>query len=191
MTLEGVSLALNRELERNEHAYNSIKKAYDQAYKRGILKLEGMTKEREKMAYLPKGSIPLPNLRGTAPGVEIKEGNTVIYCLPGVPAEMKKIFSIVILPILKKKRGKFIQKGFIFTGIGESQIAPYVSKMEEKNPQIWIKTHPRIGLAIEVELSITAFNIENGEVLIDKVLNELKKIILNLDGKIKDENSFM
>ncbi len=189
MTLEGVSLALNRELERNEHAYNSIKKAYDQAYKRGILKLEGMTKEREKMAYLPKGSIPLPNLRGTAPGVEIKEGNTVLYCLPGVPAEMKKIFSIVILPILKKKRGKFIQKGFIFTGIGESQIAPYVSKIEEKNPQIWIKTHPRIGLAIEVELSITAFNLENGEVLIDKVLNELKKIILNLDGKIKDENN--
>ncbi len=185
MTLEGVSLALNRELELNQHAYDSIKKAYDQAHKQGILKLEGMTKEREKMAYLPKGSTPLPNLRGTAPGVKMKEGKTIIFCLPGVPAEMKKIFSIVILPIFKKKKGKFIEKGFIFSGIGESQIAPYVSKIEEKNPQLWIKTHPRIGLSIEVEISITAFNVENGEHLTDKALNELKQIVISLNGKIK------
>ncbi|MFW9899222.1 MAG: molybdopterin-binding protein [Candidatus Thorarchaeota archaeon] len=185
MTLEGVGRALNRELELNEQAYNSIKKAYNQAYKQGILKLEGMTKEREKMAYLPKGSIPLPNLRGTAPGVKIREGKTSIYCLPGVPAEMKKIFSIVILPILKEKKGKFIEKGFIFSGIGESQIAPYVSEIEEKNPQLWIKTHPRVGISVEVEISITAFNVENGEELIDKALNELKEIVQKLKGKIK------
>ena len=113
MTLEGVALALNRELELNQHAYDSIKKAYDNAFKQGILQLEGMTKEREKMAYLPKGSIPLPNLRGTAPGVKIREGKTEIYCLPGVPAEMKKIFSIVILPILKEKKGTFIERFYI------------------------------------------------------------------------------
>jgi len=50
MTLQGVGLALNREIKLNQDAYNSIKKAYDQAYKRGILKLEGMTKERENMS---------------------------------------------------------------------------------------------------------------------------------------------
>ena len=39
MTLKGVGTALNRELKLDNHAYNSIKKAYDNAYKRGILKL--------------------------------------------------------------------------------------------------------------------------------------------------------
>ena len=185
MTLEGIGRALDRKLELNEHAYNSIKKAYDQAYKVGILKLGGMTKEREKMAYLPEGAIPLPNIRGTAPGVKIREGKTDIYCLPGVPAEMKKIFNVVILPILKEKKGKFIEKGFIFCGIGESQIAPYVSEIEEKNPQLWIKTHPRVGISVEVEISITAFNVENGEELIDSALNELKEIVQKLKGKIK------
>jgi len=185
MTLLGVGKALNRELELNQHAYNSIKKAYDAAFKQGVLKLEGMTKEREKMAYLPEGAIPLPNIRGTAPGVKIREGKTDIYCLPGVPAEMKKIFGIVILPILKEKKGKFIEKGFIFSGIGESQIAPYVSEIEEKNPQLWIKTHPRVGISVEVEISITAFNVENGEELIDSALNELKEIVQKLKGKIK------
>ena len=84
MTLEGIARGLNTELELNEHAYNTIKKVYARAYKRGILKLEGMTKEREKMAYLPKGSIPLPNTVGTAPGVKISKENTTIFILPGL-----------------------------------------------------------------------------------------------------------
>ena len=185
MTLKGIAKGLGRKLELNEDAYNSIKKAYENAYNRGILKLEGMTREREKMAYLPEGGIPLPNTRGTAPGVKLQEENTTIFILPGVPAELKAMFLNVISPFLKKKRGKFVEKGFTFMGIGESQIAPYVSELENKYPQLWIKTHPKIGLSIEVEVSITAFNIKNGEELAEKALNELKAIVLKLDGKIK------
>ena len=189
MTLQGVGLALNREIKLNQDAYNSIKKAYDQAYKRGILKLEGMTKEREKMAYLPEGSIPFPNKRGAAPGVKIKEGNIVIFCLPGVPMEMKSMFQNIVLPILKEKRGKFVEKNFTFTGIGESRIAPYVSKVEEKFANLWIKTHPRLGeYGAEIEVSITAFNIENGEELAENALDEVKEIVLKLNGKIIAKN---
>ena len=186
MTLKGVSLALNRHLELNKHAYESIEKAYANAHKQGILKLEGMTPEREKMAFLPKGSIPIPNVRGTAPGIKVKEGRTIIFCLPGVPMEMKAMFKNIILPVLKEKKGKFMEKGFIFTGIGESQIAPYISSIEERYSQLWIKTHPRIGLSIEVELSVTAFNVENDEVLINKVIEEVKTIIHDLNGKVKE-----
>lgn len=186
MTLEGIAIGLKRELELNQHALSSIKEAYKHAYERGILKLEGMTKERKKMAYLPQGSTPLPNTVGTAPGVEIKEKNTSIFILPGVPAEMKSMFRNVITPILKEKKGKFIEKGFFFSGIGESQIAPYTTELEKKYPQLWIKTHPKIGLSVLVEVSITAFNVENGEELIDKALGEIREIILNLKGEIKE-----
>ena len=134
MTLQGVAQALNTELELNQHAYDSIKRRYEAAFKQGILKLDGMTKEREKMAYLPKGSAPLPNQRGTAPGVKIKKFETLIFCLPGVPMEMKSMFKVVVLPILKEKKGKFMEKSFIFTGIGESHIAPYVTEVEQKYP---------------------------------------------------------
>ncbi|MHA1150068.1 MAG: competence/damage-inducible protein A [Promethearchaeota archaeon] len=186
MSLEGVAKALNREIKLDKHAYNSIKKAYDNAYARGILKLEGMTPEREKMAYLPEGSIPLPNTRGTAPGVKIKERNTTIYCLPGIPAEMRAMFNNAILPFLKEKQGKFIENGFVFMEIGESQIAPYVTELEKKYPQLWIKTHPRIGLSVEVELSVTCFNVENGERMIDEILNYLSTVIRRIGGKIKE-----
>jgi len=186
MTLAGVAKGLNRELKLNQHAYKSIEKAYEHAYKRGILKLEGMTKEREKMSYLPQGSIPLPNIRGTAPGVKITEGDTTLFILPGVPSEMKVIFQNVVKPILKEKRGKFVETGLFFMGIGESQIAPYITKLEEKYSQMWIKTHPRIGLSLEVELSITAFNVENGEEIAEQALDEIREIILGLNGKIRE-----
>ncbi len=184
ITLEGIALGLNRKIELNEHALKLIRKAYKQAYERGLLKLEGMTKERKKMAYLPQGSIPLPNTIGTAPGVRVREQNTTIYMLPGVPRELKSIFRNVIIPFLKETKGEFIEKGFLFSGIGESQIAPYTNSLEEKYSQLWIKTHPRIGLSVEVEVSITAFNVERGEELIDKALDELKDIVIKLEGKI-------
>ncbi|MFX1469967.1 MAG: molybdopterin-binding protein [Promethearchaeota archaeon] len=186
MTLEGIAIGLERKLELNKHAYNSIKKAYEKAHKKGLLQLEGMTKEREKMSYLPQGSIPLPNTVGTAPGVKIKEGNTTIFILPGVPAEMKAMFRNIIIPILKENQGNFIMKGFLFSGIGESQIAAYTNELEKKYPQLWIKTHPKIGLSVEVEVSITAFNVENGEQLVDNALNEIREIVIKLNGKIKE-----
>lgn len=99
---------------------------------------------------------------------------------------MKSMFRNVITPILKEKKGKFIEKGFFFSGIGESQIAPYTTELEKKYPQLWIKTHPKIGLSVLVEVSITAFNVENGEELIDKALGEIREIILNLKGEIKE-----
>jgi len=186
MTLQGIANGLNRNLELNQHAYNSIKKVYEHAHHRGLLKLEGMTKERKKMAYLPKGSVPLPNTVGTAPGVKIEEEKTNIFILPGVPAETKAMFRNIITPILREKKGKFIEKGFLFSGIGESQIAAYTTEIEKKYPQLWIKTHPKIGLSVEVEVSITAFNVENGEELIEKALNEIREIIIKLKGKIKE-----
>ncbi|MFX0033725.1 MAG: molybdopterin-binding protein [Promethearchaeota archaeon] len=184
-TLEGVAKALNKKLELNQHAYNSIKKAYEHAYHRGLLRLEGMTKEREKMAYLPQGSTPLPNTVGTAPGVKLTKENVKLFILPGVPAEMKAMFRNIITPMLKEKQGKFVEQSFLISRIGESQIAPYITKLEEKYPQLWIKTHPRIGLSVEVEISITCFDVENGEELVNKALNEAKEIVLNLNGIIK------
>ncbi len=138
------------------------------------------------MAYLPQSATPLPNTVGTAPGVKIVEGDTTIFILPGVPAELKSMFRNIINPILKEEKGNFVEKGFTFMGIGESQIAPYITELENKYPQLWIKTHPKVGLSVEVEVSITAFNVENGYELADKVLNEIRDIIINLKGQIKD-----
>ncbi|MEJ2276951.1 MAG: hypothetical protein P8Y70_04265, partial [Candidatus Lokiarchaeota archaeon] len=101
--------------------------------------------------------------------------------------EMKSMFRNIIIPVLKEKKGKFYQKGFKLSGIGESQIAPHVTELEEKYPDLWIKTHPRLGLAVEVEISITCFDKAECEKMIDEVLEKLKNKVIYLGGKIKEE----
>ncbi len=184
MTLKGIAEGLKTEISLNQHAYNMIQKSYENAYERGLLKLQGMTKERKKMAYLPAGAKPLPNIRGTAPGVHIVKESTQIFILPGVPMEMKAMFNSSILPILKREKRKYVEKGFYFSGIGESQIAPYITKLEKEHPKLWIKTHPKVGLSVQVEVSVTCFDHEDCQSMVNSVLKKIEEIVIKLNGKI-------
>lgn len=56
-----------------------------------------------RQAYLPQGAQAIRSRGGTAPGLIIDENNLLIAALPGVPREMKAMFSDVI----KKLRQKF------------------------------------------------------------------------------------
>jgi nicotinamide-nucleotide amidase len=83
-----------------------------------------MPERNEIQAYFPKGSIPIPNPHGSAPGIfarmniaiedrSIQEtvGSTEepqaaqIFCLPGVPAEMKEMWQATVMPQLLQSLG--------------------------------------------------------------------------------------
>ena len=68
------------------------------------------------------------------------------------------MFRTYLTPYLKEHKGEFVEKGFRLKDIGESQLAPYVTKLQKKNPKIWIKTHPLTEYGVTIEISITAFN---------------------------------
>ena len=46
-----------------------------------------------RMAMLPEGAAALKNEAGMAPGIHIRRGSTDIVLMPGVPAELKDLFS--------------------------------------------------------------------------------------------------
>lgn len=188
LTLTGIAKGLNRELKLDKMAYNMLERRYNHVYEKGITKVGGMTQTREKMAYLPEDSYPLSNPIGAAPGVEIEEGNTTIICLPGVPAELKGIFKLHVIPILKKEAGKFLEATLHFQGIGESEVAPMISAMRKQFPDLYFKTHPKLTEQLDIELSITVFNIENAEELIRYSLEIIEKKIIELDGNIVSKN---
>ncbi|MBN2072012.1 MAG: nicotinamide-nucleotide amidohydrolase family protein [Candidatus Krumholzibacteriota bacterium] len=50
------------------------------------------------LARIPAGAKVLPNKVGAAPGLAMKAGESEIYMLPGVPAEMRSIFQASVLP---------------------------------------------------------------------------------------------
>ncbi len=139
MTLKGIALALNKRLTLNPEALAMVKARYS--------KLEastGLTRFRRKMATLPEGAEPLPNPIGTAPGVMSKVGRIRLVSLPGVPSEMKAIFTGSVIPILKASKAEVPKEVTVgLVGIIESALAPALDRMRKAFPGLYFKSHPR------------------------------------------------
>lgn len=56
-----------------------------------------------RQAYLPQGATALPNPIGSAPGVWLALGGTILVALPGVPQEMRAITEASVLPRLRRR----------------------------------------------------------------------------------------
>ena len=141
MTLKGVSGAVGVELRLNEKALSLIKEHYS---KRNLGRIE-ITPARKKMAILPEGAEPVRNDVGTAPGVKLDVDGTSVFCLPGVPSEMKSIFRKSIEPRIAERLGRLHRKYFALKieGIYESALAPLIDAELRKHPGAYIKSHPR------------------------------------------------
>ncbi|MEM0158459.1 MAG: molybdopterin-binding protein [Thermoplasmataceae archaeon] len=101
-----------------------------------------MTPARRKMAMIPKGSEPIWNPEGTAPGVRISHNGKNILILPGVPREMEAILDSQ-KDLLTNPNLAYYEATERFDGILESVAAPYVeAEMKKWDGKIFIKTHP-------------------------------------------------
>jgi nicotinamide-nucleotide amidase len=150
-TLQGLSTALGQELALDPEALEMLRKSYARNPSTRNYELNDI---RLKMARIPRGSVPIQNPVGSAPSVIIKNTNrdnpkskTRIVCLPGVPKEMKAVFSNTIVPQLKITIGDyfFVESIFETIGISESMLAPTLSSLVDSYPvdAIYLKTHPR------------------------------------------------
>lgn len=93
ITMETVAKALDIEMVKNEEAYERIVE-----YFKKIGRV--LTKNNDKQAYLPKGSIVFQNEVGTAPGCVIeKDGKSVVF-LPGPPLNLKRCIKTRWISIL-------------------------------------------------------------------------------------------
>jgi molybdenum cofactor synthesis domain-containing protein len=139
ITLKGVALALNKRLVLNVKAFAMIKTRYS-----AIEASTGLTRFRRKMATLPEGAQALPNPIGTAPGIMIRVGATRLVSLPGVPSEMKAIFTGSVIPMLRASKGQTPEEVSIgLVGIIESALAPALDRARKAFPGLYFKSHPR------------------------------------------------
>ena len=139
MTLRGVALALDKRLVLNPAAFAMVKARYS-----ALEASTGLTRFRRKMATLPEGAQPLPNPVGTAPGVTINVGTTRLVSLPGVPSEMRAIFTGSVIPMLRASKGQAPEQVSIgLVGIIESALAPALDRTRKAFPGLYFKSHPR------------------------------------------------
>ncbi len=86
-----------------------------------------------KQASIPVGAAILPNTRGTAPGFEMRQGETDLFFLPGVPEEMTAMLRGAVLPALQQRGGSPApQQERILTVFGLSE--PKTESLLKKQP---------------------------------------------------------
>ena len=186
MTLKGVADALGLRLKQDRGALALMREHYAG---RGLREIE-LTPSRLKMTLLPEGSEAVTNRVGTAPGVRLVRGESIIYCLPGVPAEMKDIFRRSVEPELRVVLGELHRYNVTLKleGILESALAPVIAQGLRKHPGAYIKSHPRGvkgGLSrIELDVAVVAKERGAAEGEGDEIVEEMRRAAASLGGSV-------
>jgi molybdenum cofactor synthesis domain-containing protein len=190
-TLKGVAKALRRKLEVNKEALKQVEAKYRELAERGVIAKFELTPSRVKIATLPSKSIPIRNPVGIAPAVIINYKTSKIICLPGVPAEVKAIFTESVAPIIKQMVGDlFVAEGCLeVKSLPESSIAPILDKVVERRRGVYVKSHPR-GFEgsepkLEIYISVTKPSKAEAEAVKEEVLSELATAICEAGGEVR------
>jgi nicotinamide-nucleotide amidase len=135
-----------------------------------------MTKNNEKQAYIPAGSIPVENPNGTAPSFIVEASHGVIISLPGVPFEMKWLFEQRVIPYLREKfdlREMIVSRVLKIAEIGESGVDDRIGSLirHSTNPTVGVLAHPG---QVDVRISVKAESLEKAEELIAPVEQEVR-----------------
>ncbi len=137
-----------------------------------------MTENNQKQAYIPEGSIPIENPKGTAPGFIVEGSDWVIISVPGVPLEMEYLMEHTVIPYLRKRfnlQNQVIRYRVLRTcGLGESGIGIQIQDLmrESRNPSVGT-----LASAGEVKIRITAKaeSPEEASILIKNMEEEIRR----------------
>ena len=117
LTREAIANYLDVDLEYRSDLYSQIEEYFaKRRYK--------MTEKNKVQAYIPCAAEPLSNPVGTAPGFIATKDDVLIAAMPGVPSEMKEMFTNKLLPMLIERSSGdvFASKRVKCYGIGESNL---------------------------------------------------------------------
>lgn len=185
LTLAAVARGTGVQLALDSQAREMIRQSYDDFHARGVLAQGGLNPFREKMAWLPVGAKPLANPVGTAPGVLLQVGKTVVISLPGVPPELKGIIETTLKELLDEHFGSggSCIRTLIVRCNDESIMAPALSRVVERYPQVYIKSLAQaLGEVPELEIFFTATSstVDEREQWVNSAVTELQQSLTEL-----------
>ena len=129
ITKPTVCMFFDTELEFCQEAYDNVVALFK---RRGFQ----MSERNRGQAMLPKACEYIPNTYGTAPCMWLEKNGVAFAFMPGVPFEMKGIFTDELLPRIKQRfhAVPYEKRVIMTTGIGESFLADKIKDWEEALP---------------------------------------------------------
>jgi nicotinamide-nucleotide amidase len=159
LTLAAVASAFSLPLVVHTGALDMLTRRYAELAAAGRVLSGAMLESRRKMAVFPQGAEPIFNPVGGAPAALLRVGATAIVCLPGVPQEMKSIFTHSLGPLLVDLLGgaAYQFRTCLLNAYDESSIAAPLHSVVERNPLVYIKSRAvRLDGQIRIRLSFSA-----------------------------------
>jgi nicotinamide-nucleotide amidase len=154
LTREAIAIATGVDLIQDEAALAHIRQLFAR-------RARSMPESNLRQAQFPRGSRPIPNPHGTAPGVEMtipRDGREPcrLFALPGVPAELIAMWADTVAPAIAAaqptKRVTRHRRIKCF-GAGESHLEAMLPDMIRRGRE------PRVGITVSdatITLRITA-----------------------------------
>ena len=172
LTREVVAKASRRELVLDPYLLNQIE---ERSRRRGFT----MTENNNRQAYIPAGATPVENPNGSAPSFIVEDPRAVIYCLPGVPFEMKWLFDNRLIPYVRQK---FSLSEAIYSRVlkvadmGESAVDDRVGHLIAggSNPTVGVLAYPG---QVDIRITAKAASREEADGLIAPVEREVRDLL--------------
>jgi nicotinamide-nucleotide amidase len=120
-----------------------------------------MPESNKKQALIPEGAEILPNDFGTAAGLWINTGKSIIVALPGPPHEVRPMFDGQVWPRLQQFRaGYSCRRVLKVTGVTESQMEDLIKDLYPRDESVQVTT---LALPGQLEIHLTSFSFQAEE----------------------------
>ncbi len=142
-TFEAVAAALERPLRIEPEVLARIERRVRRLHEAGLVDSAQVSEGNRRMADIPAAPARvLRNRRGMAPALMYEAGGTRLFVLPGVPAELKAIFTEEIEPEHLAGRSAATVRELRFAFAVEARFYPVMRELEESHPDVSVGSYP-------------------------------------------------
>ncbi|HYL07949.1 MAG TPA: molybdopterin-binding protein [Candidatus Udaeobacter sp.] len=142
-TFAALADALGRELVVWEDTRARIERRVHRMHSMGLLESPVVTEGNLRMARIPaEPAHVFRNRRGMAPGAVYEAQGKRIFVLPGVPMEMKGIFTEELEPEFLNAGSAATVRELRFTFAVEARFYPLMRELEESHPDVSVGSYP-------------------------------------------------
>lgn len=157
-TFESVAEALGRELVTWQPVVDRVERRVRMMHEMGLIDSAQVSEGNLRMTRVPAGPDQVfRNRRGMAPGLMYQLGGRRLFVLPGVPGELKGIFTEELEPAFLAGRSGATVRELRFVFAIEARFYPVMRELEASHPDVSVGSYPN-SQARELVIRFTGDN---------------------------------